>query len=272
MVSQVLGRVCTAVPGLRRALWKSWYELLAGRYRQPEWTFMNYGYAPAGDDGSPLHLEAADEPNRHSLQLYHHVTGSVDLDGAAVLEVGSGRGGGCAYLARYRGPEAVLGVDLSRQAVEFCRRVQGGPRLSFQEGDAEALPCEESRFDAVVNVESSHCYGSMEAFVREVYRVLKPGGHFLWADMRPAERVEATHRQLAAGGFALIRERRITANVLRALDRMSEERTEMIRRLAPRWAARPIGDFAGVRGTRVYESLASGAVEYVSCVLRKPER
>ena len=50
-------------------------------------------------------------------------------------------------------------------------------------GDAESLPFGDEMFDAVVNVESSHCYGSTPAFLAQVKRVLRCGGHFLFADL-----------------------------------------------------------------------------------------
>ena len=269
-VVSLLARWVRQSPALRRSLWKGWYELLAGRHQQQDWKFMNFGYAPLTDGEAPLQLRPEDEPDRYSIQLYHHVAGRVDLGGAAVLEVGSGRGGGCAYLARYLGPASVLGVDFSRQAVQFCNRTYAIPGLSFCQGDAEALPCEDASFDAVVNVESSHCYGSMPAFLSEVLRVLKPGGHLLWADVRTVRRMQKTRQLFLESGFDLAEETVITPNVLRALDLAAEARRAMVTRLAPRFLAGPAGDFAAVPGSAVYEALHSGKQEYRSCVLRKP--
>ena len=84
--------LASRLPASKRLLWRAWYELLAGRYRQPGWTFMNYGYrAPAGP---PRALEPADEPDRSFIELYDAVVGGVALAGRDVLEVGCGRGGG----------------------------------------------------------------------------------------------------------------------------------------------------------------------------------
>src|SRR5207253_3061036 len=128
-------------------------------------------------------------------------------------EVGCGRGGGCSYLARYRHPQSVLGIDISSRAIAFCRRVHSVPGLGFQQGDAEALPCPAAAFDVVLNVESSHCYGSLPAFLDEVFRVLRPGGYFLWADLVSEERWAAARRQFPAAGFRHRRESVITPNV-----------------------------------------------------------
>jgi SAM-dependent methyltransferase len=47
------------------------------------------------------------------------------------------------------------------------------PGLKFVPGDAEFLPFANNRFDVVINVESSHCYRSMQSFIRQAFRVLK---------------------------------------------------------------------------------------------------
>jgi SAM-dependent methyltransferase len=260
----------SASPRLKRALWRQWYEILAGRYPQADWTFMNYGYAAIDSAAAELPLARADEADRYSIQLYHQVAGAIDLRGARVLEVGCGRGGGCSYITRYLQPLSVLGIDYSEKAIAFCKRVHSLPGLSFQQGDAEALPCPADTFDVVLNVESSHCYGSIPTFLGQVFRVLKPGGYFLWADLRPEERLAETRRQFEAAGFSLLQECMITPNVLYALDLISDRKQAAIQRLVPGFLVGAFQDFAGVRGTRVYESLRSGSLQYPNCVLQKP--
>src|SRR5437016_6119676 len=149
LANQLFSRLGAASPPLRRWLWRCWYDLLAGRYQQPDWTFMNYGYAPTNTPAVPLLLAKADEADRYSIQLYEQVARTINLKGLRVLEVGCGRGGGCTYLARYRQPASVLGVDISPKAIAFCQRVHSVPDLSFRQGDAEALPCPAEAFDVV---------------------------------------------------------------------------------------------------------------------------
>jgi ubiquinone/menaquinone biosynthesis C-methylase UbiE len=197
------------------------------------------------------------------------VVGDAVLSGNALLEVGSGRGGGIAFLARTLGTSRAVGVDYSEQAVRLARRLNQAPGLSYEVGDAEALPLADCSFDAVVNVESSHCYASMERFLAEVRRVLKPAGMFYWADMRPEGAIEAARRQFADAGFALVSEGEITRNVLRSLDLVSTARLARIRRGVPRFLQPALADFAGVAGTRVYESLRTGEVRYLSCTLQR---
>ena len=251
----------------RRLVWRTTYELLARRVRRPEWAFMNYGYAPA--DGADLALEAADEVDRLCIQLYEH-TVAGDVAGRDVLEVGSGRGGGSSYLSRYRGPRSTTGVDFSAGAVALSTRHRRGPGLRFVQGDAQALPFPDATFDAVVNVESSHCYGSVPAFLAEVRRVLRPGGSFYWADLRPTRDVEALRGQFRGSGLELREERDITADVLRALRTDSDRKKDLIHRWIPRPLHPAFRPFAGIEGTRNYTGLERGDQRYLSAWLVAP--
>ena len=246
--------------------------MLAARYRSGQWSFMNFGYAETDPSAPRLGLSDADEPDRCCIQLYDHVLrpARARLTGARVLEVGCGRGGGCDYIFRTGLPRTVTGVDFSAQAVSLCRASFAWPGLSFEQGDAEALPFPDASFDIVLNVESSHCYGSMSRFMDEAARVLTPGGLFLWADMRPAGTREAVAQDLTGSGLRLVSEETITPNVLLSLDRMTGARTEMIRSMVPRPFRRGLRDFAGLSGSRLHESLRTGALEYLSCALQKP--
>src|SRR4030095_14006956 len=87
----------------RRARWRPWYQFLAARYREPGWTFMNYGYRDPSGAAGPA-LDPADEVDRSSIQLYDVVARGAPIADRDVLEVGCGRGGGAAYLARAFSP------------------------------------------------------------------------------------------------------------------------------------------------------------------------
>ncbi|KUI46685.1 hypothetical protein AU198_03745 [Mycobacterium sp. GA-1199] len=163
------------------------YPYFTRKLERHDVVFMNYGYETTPPLAIPL--SEADEVNRYPIQLYHTVAGQTDLTGKRVLEVGCGHGGGASYLTRTHQPASYTGLDRNRKGIEFCRRRHRMiPGLTFTEGDAEALPFPDGSFDAVINVESSHCYLHPERFFDEVARVLSPGGVFLYTDAWPRER------------------------------------------------------------------------------------
>jgi ubiquinone/menaquinone biosynthesis C-methylase UbiE len=256
---------------IEQALARGWYEYLARMAQEAHMCLMNYGWADLGPQAKPIPLRAEDEPNRYCIHLYHHVVEAVDLGGLNVLEVGSGRGGGASYMARYLKPRSMVGLDITGAAIRFCNQHYHIPNLSFVQGDAESLPFDDGSFDAVVSVESSHCYRAMERFLHGVYRVLRPNGYFLFADHRAKEQVEALRTQICQTGFALRREQRITPNVLRALDLDNARKQQLIQQKVPRILQGIFNEFAGMKGTRgVYAQFVSGDKEYLSFVCRKP--
>ena len=131
-----------------------------------------------------LPLAESDERNRFGIQLYHRVATQADLSGKQVLEVSCGHGGGASYLARTLHPASYTGLDFNPDGIAFCQKRHHVPGLDFMHGDAENLPFADESFDAVVNVEASHAYPRLPRFLAEVVRVLRPGGHFLYADFR----------------------------------------------------------------------------------------
>ena len=246
------------------------YWFFARRFPHGEWRFMNYGSIVPGSRESRFPLDAADEADRYFIGPYQQLASAIDLAGRDVLEVGSGRGGGSSYLARYHAPRSVVGADFSRRAVRLSRAFHDVANLSFSWGDAEHLPFTDGSFDAVVNVESSHCYRSMESFLSEVRRVLRPGGFFLFADFRPVAELDALRGQLLAAGFAIVVEKDITSDVLASLDQDGERRRTWSRGLMKGILGGYFEQFAGLRGSKIYEEFRQGLQRYISFVLRAP--
>lgn len=261
--------LCAVSPKLRRLLWRWWYGRLARKFRTSNWTFMNYGLVPP--EGVRLQLESQDEPDRLCIQLYARVVSPVPLRGAQVLEVGSGRGGGASYVARYHAPARITGVDFSVPAVAWCRQQHAAvPNLAFRQGDAEALPFGDGSFDAVLNVESSHCYGQIGKFFREAARMLRPGGHFLYADFRSAKDMPALEAQLAAEtAWRQVAREDITAAVFAALAADDARKRRLIEEGIPPRMRATFGEFAGLAGSEMFEAFRQREVLYYRFVYRK---
>jgi SAM-dependent methyltransferase len=213
-------------------------------HRNDDVVFLNAGYEE--DPPMALPLEACDQPYRFPIQLYHRAATQVDLSGKRVLEVGCGHGGGASYLMRTLHPASYTGLDLNPVGIAFCRKRHSLPGLEFVEGDAENLPFPNESFDAVINIESSHCYPRFPRFLAEVARVLRRGGHFLYADLRPNVRIAGWEAELADAPVRLLSHADIKMQVLRALESAIE---------INRTAARAPGYLRGV----VRETEARGA-------------
>jgi ubiquinone/menaquinone biosynthesis C-methylase UbiE len=251
-------------------LWRLWYPFLTRISMNSRVNFLNYGYADSGSEGSAPPLHERDETDRPCIQLYHHVVGAVDLRGLDVLEVSCGHGGGAAYVASYMTPRSMRAVDRNPRAIELCKSRHQTATLQFSRGNALALEFPDNTFDAVINIEASHCYSDVPRFFSEVRRVLCPGGHFLYADFRPNDQCRAVlHRQLETSGLEVVLCRDISANVVRGMQQNSEKYLELIRDLMPKVLRRPAMRFAGVKGSAIYRALESGETVYLCYHLRK---
>lgn len=241
------------------------YDTISSLDQGLDMRVLNYGF----DDGIEIPLDPEDKTHRLRLGLYYHVASAVDLENKDVMEVASGRGGGASYIARHFRPKSMHGVDLSPKAVDFCQRFYSVPRLSFSRGNAEALDLKESSYDVVVNIEASHYYSNKGKFLAEVHRVLRPGGFFLFADMRAMDKVEALRDLLENSGLIIVREEDITPNVLSALDKDNDYKRAVIASSVPRFFQKSFSTFAGVKGTRFYNQLQSGNLLYLNFVLQR---
>lgn len=247
---------------------RTWYESLVFLDRNKQITFMNYGYSELDPVGNRLPLNDEENLNRYAIQLYHHVSTAVDLRDKEVVEIGSGRGGGAAYVSSNLKPKSMIGIDISKNAVDFCNKYYSNDGLSFSRGDAEHIPLDANSVDVVINVESSHCYGSMGRFLNEVQRVLRPDGYFLFADHRDEDQLPILRQQLHEGSFEKVKEEDITANVVRALELDNDRKKALIRDSCPRLLRREAEEFAGIIGTRAFQSFKSGHSRYFGFVLR----
>ncbi|MDB6114456.1 MAG: Methyltransferase protein [Lacunisphaera sp.] len=257
-----------AIGAVRKAIWRLWYPFLTRRLRAEEILFLNYAFETEPPMGLPL--APADEPNRACIQLYHQVATQADLRGKKVLEVSCGHGGGASYLTRTLAPAHYTGIDLNPAGVRFCRERHRIPGLDFLEGDAGDLMFADHTFDAVINVEASHCYPDFPRFLAGVARVLKPGGHFLYADFRFSDGIAAWEQALASAPLHLMRSEVINAGVLRGMDRNSQRSQELIARHLPEFLHALGRDFAGVQGSRVYTALQRGELSYRSYCFVRP--
>jgi ubiquinone/menaquinone biosynthesis C-methylase UbiE len=177
-------------------------------------------------------------PVRATLQRHYEAPILEKLGGRVaggrVLEVGCGRGVGTEIILSRFGADHVDAFDLDADMVERARRRLAGfgDRVRLSLGDATAIAAEDSSYDAVFDFGIIHHVPDWRSAVREVSRVLRPGGRFFFE--------EVTQHALARWSYR------------RFLDHPTEDRfsgTDFVAEVersgfrVPRWTERFFGDF-----------------------------
>ena len=102
---------------------------------------------------------------------------------ATVLDIGCGGGRTIARLAESAPTGRVYGVDYSAESVATARgtnaRAIAEGRVSIEQANVARLPFPDATFDVVTAVETHYYWPNLAANVREILRVLKPGGRLV---------------------------------------------------------------------------------------------
>ncbi len=251
---------------LRESMFRIWYWYVNKIDKNADILFMNFGYY---DKDMELQLSENNELNRYSIQLYHHLASEVEITNKDIVEIGCGRGGGLSYITNNFSPASSKGIDLDKLAVSFCNSHYTSENLSFTQGDALNLKLEDNSCDVLINVESSHRYSDMEAFLREVYRILRPDGYFLFTDFRYHNEFEEMKKKLDISGMKVLKERRINEEVIAALELDDERKRKLVEKLVPKYLRKIALNFGGTIGSETFNNFTTGRYDYFSYVLKK---
>lgn len=155
-------------------------EKLKKEYSEQQITEAGRPNHPTGEAGRAM-LERMNDSHGPMTQwaLSHLQFGEKDR----VLDIGCGGGACIARLSTMVKDGTFVGIDYAKTSVEATRQfnqalIDAG-KLEVIEASVSDMPFKDDTFDKIVTVESYYFWPDFETDMQEVYRVLKPSGHFL---------------------------------------------------------------------------------------------
>jgi MPBQ/MSBQ methyltransferase len=194
-----------------------------------------------------------------------------------VLDVACGLGATTRHLANYFPASRIVGINISEKQLGTAK--EKTPASGFARMDAVTLAFQDRSFDSVVCVEAAFHFDTRAHFLREAWRVLKPGGWLVLSDILAQRWVSRIRSSVTVRNMSLepdaYREAYGAAGFGEV--RIVDATTESIKRLCRyhrRWAARRLGrswDVRPVFRLMLFDAaLLAGTRQYLLVAARKP--
>lgn len=149
----------------------------------------------------PLYVKESDSFFQAQKNLTDYCISLLNpIKNKEIVEIGCGNGVQALYInARYF-PSRITGIDIIKANIEIAngeKHQRNIHNVQFFMDDAQNLTqIPSNSVDVLINIESAFHYPDKPAFLKEVHRVLKPGGEFLIADILTARKNRSSFMKL----------------------------------------------------------------------------
>jgi ubiquinone/menaquinone biosynthesis C-methylase UbiE len=257
---------------------------------------LNAALTEDGVDPAHPSIEALapyDQFHSRGLEATVELAGLMQAGASShILDIGSGIGGPARYYAQRFGCR-VTGIDLTPEFCEVARHLtrllSPEHRITFELGNALAMPFPAASFDGAYSMNVSMNIADTGAFYREIHRVLKPGAWLVLSEVAKGEggemdyptpwarsaatsflsTPEATRRGLVEAGFE-VEQFRSTLEESRAFGERSRAMVERGEKPPHRAVMLFHGEMASQMATNMSRGLLEGRIVPIEVLARKP--
>lgn len=120
--------------------------------------------------------------NRVYLPLVKWTITKIELpENSSILDIGVGNGISTAYLLKQRNSLAVVGIDISEDAISQANKSYSDKMIHFETMDVHALTFDSETFDFLTAFQTHFHWDDLDQALHEIHRVLKPNGIVIFA-------------------------------------------------------------------------------------------